>query len=171
MRDGTTEAARRKCQRIFGKHSKASELMQQGTDGEILVQISPLSFSRCSEYIISPQLVPYRQLSLVLPFLLVSDNESKTNKPPSHVLKAAAVICLPRFLSPSHFLFMLLEVCSALLFHNDANESQTGCAQACLLKEQLRKQRGEVQICSVFLTMKAFFCCTISRVYSSQCME
>lgn len=67
--------------------------MQQGTDDEILVQISPLSFSRCSEYIISPQLVPYRRLSLVLPFLLVSDNESETNKPPSHVLKAAAVIC------------------------------------------------------------------------------
>lgn len=66
--------------------------MQQGTDGEILVQISPLSFSRCSEYIISPQLVPYHRLSLMLPFLLISDSENETNKPLSHVLNTAAVI-------------------------------------------------------------------------------
>ena len=55
-----------KSQRILGKQSKAFELMQQGAEGEILVQISPLLFSRGTEYIFSPQLVPYLPLSLVL---------------------------------------------------------------------------------------------------------
>lgn len=73
--------------------------MQKGMEGEILVQISPLLFSRCTEYIFSPQLVPYLPLSLSFFFLSISDIRREPNKPPSDVMKVGAVICeAPSFL-------------------------------------------------------------------------
>lgn len=68
LRDSTTKAARRKCQRILGKQSKAFELMRHGAEGEILVQISPLLFSHWTEYIFSPQSVSYLPFSLIFFF-------------------------------------------------------------------------------------------------------
>lgn len=111
LHDSTTKAARRKCQRILSKQSKASELMQQRMEGEILVQISPLLFSRCTEYIFSPQLVPYLPRSLSFFFLSISDIRSEPNKPPSDVMKAGAVICE----APS-FLFAFLPLFQSLTF-------------------------------------------------------
>lgn len=114
MRDSTTKAARRKCHclrmRILSKQSKAFELMQQGTEGEILVQISPLLFSRGTEYIFSPQLVPYLPLSLVLFSSPSMTMEVKQINPPmSPKQQSLASLSLwPPFLSFTLFLFSSL---------------------------------------------------------------
>lgn len=129
LRDSTTKAARRKCQRILGKQSKASELMQQGTEGEILVQISPLLFSHCTEYIYSPQLVPYLPLSLALfssPSLTMEVKQTSLrfheNRSSNLWGRVSFFLWHHLFLSLPHFLFILLEVCTALLFQNDTND-------------------------------------------------
>lgn len=112
LRDSTTKAARRKCQRILGKQSKAFELMQQGTGVEILVQISPLLFSCCTEFIFSPQWVPYLLLSLV-----IFSCPALTMEVCCHESRSSNFVRLPPPLfSHSQFLFIWLEVCTALSF-------------------------------------------------------
>lgn len=107
MRDSTTKAARRKCQRILGKQSKAFELMQQGTGGRNPCPNLPTFIQSLYRVHLLPTVGPLSPSLARSFFFSVSDNGSETNKPPTDAMKAGAAICEEESLSlwPPFFSF------------------------------------------------------------------
>lgn len=130
LRDSGTKTARRKCQRILGKQSKAFELMRQGTEERNPCPNLPAFIQSLLKVHLLPTVGPLSP-AFTRWFPSPSDSESETNKPLSDVMEAGVVICEEESSShvPSRSFTRLIlsEVFIPLLFHNNTN-----CRRICL---------------------------------------